>query len=78
MVGSTVKRTLFSWLLHLLGPPPPPPRRYFSKSWDWDAQYRVVFRRGGGAESHALRARETVAADSDSPRVTGGNGRSES
>jgi hypothetical protein len=42
MSRSSPKHALLSWLLRRLGTPPPPPRRYFSKSWTYDAQQRVV------------------------------------
>jgi hypothetical protein len=47
MSRSSPKRALLSWLLRRLGPPPLPPRRYFSKSWSYDAHHRAVTGHGG-------------------------------
>lgn len=86
MFGLSAERPMFSWLLSRLGPPPPPPRRYFSKSWDRDAQYRAIARPGKlgklgksgrlgslgrGTENYAVSADEVFA---DSPDAPGSNG----
>ena len=77
MFGLSTERPMFARLLSRLGPPPPPPRRYFSKSWDYDARHWPAARLGRyglDAGACAFSVGEALAADAGS-LYTKGNDR---
>jgi hypothetical protein len=73
MFGFSAERPMFAWLLSRLGPPPPPPRRYFSKSWDHDAQHPATAWLGLGAENCASGADRVLPAGLGGLDTTAGN-----